>query len=561
MVSKQPDMNGERQPMLADFADETATLETPLFETTFCVIDLETTGTTNDSRITEIGAVKVCGGEVLGEFQTLINPGVSIPSLITTLTGISNQTVADAPHLRSVFPALLEFVKGCVMVAHNARFDIGFLKRAAKGLGYDWPGLVVVDTVALARHIIPRHEVANYRLGTLSQYVSTTVTPSHRALDDAQATVDLLHALLDRVGNQGVRTLEDLLEFSHLVSKARRSKGHWAKGLPKGPGVYFFVRDSPARRQYLYVGTSKAIRRRVATYFTASEQRRRMEEMIALATGVEAVECQTSLEAAVVELRLIAAHQPPYNRRSKQPSQIWVKLTDEPIPRFSIVRKVADAPTHYLGPFPDRFAAEQAILAASEAFPLRTCKERLTKTGRQPCALAELKSCPAPCEPANLAAYGALVEQARDCLAGNVRPVRKACFAAIDHYSSGYRYEEAAEMLARLRIFEYGLRRKVRLVSLASCPEIIAARRVGESWLIHIFRYAQLVGAAIARPGDDPSRIAEIATQAARCVTPEVAGMPAGSLAEAELIAAWMEKPGVRLMSIDGVWGWPTHSG
>ena len=539
------------------FDDE---VETPLSETVFCVIDLETTGMGPDARITEIGAVKVRGGEVLGQFQTLVNPGIPIPGFITRLTGITNSAVARAPKLREVFPSLVEFARGCVMVAHNARFDMGFILRASQNLGYEWPSTTVVDTVSLARRIIPRHEVRNYQLSTLASYFSASISPTHRALDDVGATVDLLHGLIARVGNQHVTTLEDLLQFSHTISKERRSKRVWAEHLPDGPGVYFFVRDSDRGRKILYVGTSKQIRKRVATYFTASESRGRMEEMVALATGVEAIECRTALEAAVVELRLITAHQPPYNRRSKNPRHTWVKVTAEPIPRFSVVRKVLDDQASYCGPFAGRGPAEEAILALDEAFPLRPCRERLSATvAREPCALAEMASCPAPCTLRNLDSYYSLVDQVKRCLAGDVRPVRQACMAAIRSLSEQCRYEEAQEILHRLRIVERAMVRKARLTSLASCPQILAARRVGDCWELHVFRYAQLAAAGIARPGEDPGRVAEQLVTMASSVTPVIPGMPAGSIEEAELIAAWMEEPGVRLIDIDGVWGWPVH--
>jgi len=539
------------------FDDE---VETPLAETVFCVIDLETTGMGPDARITEIGAVKVRGGEVLGEFQTLINPGVSIPGFISRLTGITNAAVAHAPRLREVFPSLVEFARGAVMVAHNARFDMGFILRASEKLGYDWPSTTVVDTVSLARRIIPRREVRNYQLSTLASYFSTSVSPTHRALDDVLATVDLLHGLIARVGNQHVTTLEDLLQFSHTISKARRSKRSWVSHLPDGPGVYFFVRDTDKERKILYVGTSKHIRKRVATYFTASESRRRMEEMVALATGVEAIECHTALEAAVVELRLITAHQPPYNRRSKNPHHTWVKVTQEPIPRLSVVRKVLDDQASYCGPFSGRAPAEEAILAVDEAFALRPCRIRLSATvPRQPCALAEMASCPAPCTLENLDSYLSLVDQVKQCFDGDVRHVRQACMNTISSLSEQCRYEEAQEVLQRLRTFEHAMRRKARLTSLAWCPRILAARRVGPNWELHVFKYAQLAAAGIAHPGEDPQRVGEELAMTSSSITAPIPGMPAGSIEEAELIATWMEEPGVRLIDIDGQWSWPAH--
>ena len=102
-------------------------LGTPLSLVTFCVVDLETTGGGVDDRVTEIGAVKVRGGELIGEFQTLVNPNTHIPGLIAVLTGITDTMVADAPRLGAVLPSFLEFAAGCVLVAHNAGFDVGFL--------------------------------------------------------------------------------------------------------------------------------------------------------------------------------------------------------------------------------------------------------------------------------------------------------------------------------------------------------------------------------------------------------------------------------------------------
>ncbi|MCE1174681.1 MAG: 3'-5' exoribonuclease, partial [Propionibacteriales bacterium] len=158
----------------------------PLSQVTFCVVDLETTGSSEDDTITEVGAVKVRGGEVLGEFQTLVNPNAHIPALISVLTGITDQLVAGAPKLPQVLPGFLEFAAGTVLVAHNARFDVGFLKRACARHDYSWPNPEVVDTVALARQVLLRDEVPNVKLSTLAAHFHTATTPTHRALDDAR---------------------------------------------------------------------------------------------------------------------------------------------------------------------------------------------------------------------------------------------------------------------------------------------------------------------------------------------------------------------------------------
>ncbi len=145
--------------------------EMSLRETTFVVVDLETTGgrmtggdgTTADA-ITEIGAVKVRGGVVLGEFGTLIDPQRSIPPQIVQLTGITTAMVCDAPTMAVVLPMFLEFARGAVMVAHNARFDMGFLRAAADQCGVRWSRPQTLCTVQLARRVLSREEAPSVRL-------------------------------------------------------------------------------------------------------------------------------------------------------------------------------------------------------------------------------------------------------------------------------------------------------------------------------------------------------------------------------------------------------------
>jgi DNA polymerase III epsilon subunit family exonuclease len=192
---------------------------------TFVVLDLETTGASpNDGAgITEIGAVKVRGGEVIGIFESFINPGESIPSYITELTGITDEMVMHAPSIEKVLPTLLEFLgheDECVLVAHNAPFDLGFLKAASAMHEYAWPKYQVLDTVKLARHLLTRDEVPDCKLATLAQFFDTPIQPTHRALDDAQSTVAVLHGLFERLGSFDVDTVEKL--FTFLADKKKR---------------------------------------------------------------------------------------------------------------------------------------------------------------------------------------------------------------------------------------------------------------------------------------------------------------------------------------------------
>lgn len=544
-------------------------LGTHLSQVTFCVVDLETTGGGDDAAITEIGAVKVCGGEVLGEFQTLVNPGSHIPAVIAVLTGITNQMVFDQPRIEQVLPGFLEFSRGTVLVAHNAGFDIGFLKRACAKVGEPWPGNSVLDTVALARQVLPRDEVPNCKLSTLAAHFRAATEPNHRALSDARATVDVLHGLIERVGNLGVDTFEDLTEFTRRVSPQRRAKRVWATGLPTGPGVYCFYTDHPqddgtTRREVLYVGKSKSIRTRVRSYFTASEKRGRMEEMIRVASGVEAIECATPLEAEVRELRLIAAHNPRYNRRSRrQDKLLWVKLTREAFPRLSVVRRVLDDGCHYWGPFSSRQQADDATLAIYDAFPIRQCTRKLSarKAGTG-CALGEMGRCLAPCQLGDAAvAYPDLVEQVRSALGEDVRPVLGQVGLRLRRLVDQQRYEEAGVLSDRLAVYARTSLRHQRVRSIAGCAEMVAARWEADAWQIHVFRHGRLAAAAVAERGQVPQRVAREAVGRAETVLPPVGGWPAGSVEECERIAAWLELPGVRLMQVDGDWAWPIHVG
>ncbi len=373
-------------------------LGTPLAETTFVVVDLETTGgSPASSAITEIGAVKVRGGEVLGEFQTLVNPMTDIPPFIAVLTGITDAMVATAPALGAVLPGFLEWSRGAVLVAHNAPFDLGFLRAGCAALSLDWPAYESLDTARLARRVLTRDEAPDCKLATLARIFRTTTAPCHRALADARATADVLHGLIERLGNLGVQSLEELATFNGLVPASVRRKRHLADGLPEGPGVYIFrdVQDRP-----LYIGRSRNVRTRVRQYFVASEPRTRMAEMVGIAERVDAIACAHPLEAEVRELRLIAEHKPRYNRRSRFPEKaLWLKLTNEPYPRLAVVRRIAADGATYLGPFGSARSAQAAMAAVHEAVPLRQCTQRLSPRRTSPaCMLAGMGRCPAPCE-------------------------------------------------------------------------------------------------------------------------------------------------------------------
>jgi DNA polymerase-3 subunit epsilon len=534
-------------------------LGTALAGVTFVVVDLETTGgSPQDSAITEVGAVKVRGGEVLGEFQTLVNPHLPIPAFIQTLTGITTAMVAQAPPIESALPAFLEFAQGAVLVAHNAGFDIGFLKAATAAQGLGWPGFPVLDTVHLARQLVTRDEARNHKLSSLAALFGSPTTPDHRALHDARATVHVLHGLLERVGNLGVRTLEELSSYTSRVTPAQRRKRWLADGLPSEPGVYLF-KDGQGR--VLYVGTSVNIRGRVRSYFTASEQRSRMAEMVGLAESVTPVVCATALEAEVRELRLIAEHKPHYNRRSKSPERAtWVKLTVEAFPRLSIVREVRADGARYIGPFGSRASAESAVAAVHEVIPLRQCVQRLSPNRRVgSCALADMGRCGAPCTGAqSVEDYAVVVADAVRALSGDSRSVVTALRTRMGTLAEQERFEDAGTVRDRLLALVRGIARVQRIAPLAACAEIIAAKPAAVGgWELVCVRHGRLAATTVSPRGADPMPYVQALRDSAEVVLPAPWPAPAATPEETEKVLRWLEAPGVRIVDLEGEWTCP----
>jgi len=536
-------------------------LGTPLREVTFVVFDLETTGgSAAEHAITEIGAVKVRGGEVVGEFATLIDPGGPIPPFISVLTGITDAMVLAAPPFSQVLPSFLEFVKGAALVAHNAPFDMSFIRAACAANGYPPPANPIVDTADLARRVLTRDETPNCKLGTLARLFRSTTEPCHRALADAKATVDVLHGLIARVGSLGVHTLEELRSFARTPTPEQQRKRHLAEGVPSAPGVYVF---EDTRGEALYIGKSSNLRNRVRSYFTASETRSRIREMVGIAERVRTIVCATGLEAEIRELRMIGSTKPRYNKRSRFPERaVWLKLTNEPFPRLSIVREVKDDGATYLGPFGSSRAADDARTAMHEALPLRQCTERLSsRTRRSACTLAELGRCGAPCEGRESEdAYARHVRGAKRAMEHDSEAVFSALEARMRRLSTEQRYEEAAIDRDRLAVYIRTAARMQRLRSLTTISQMVAASPAFDGgWDIHVVRYGRLAAAGVMPRGAHPTPYVDALVATAETVTPGPGPTPAASAEETECVLRWLDSPGVRLVQVDGTWSVPAY--
>ena len=216
-----------------------------LADVAFTVVDLETTGATPGfSKITEIGAVRIEGGREVGTFSALVNPGMPIPPMIVGITGIDDETVAGAPPIEVVLPKFVDFAAHSVLVAHNAPFDLGFLDYELgrqRGQTFPRPAL---DTLRLARKLCPQQRCS---LKALAYRFDTRVKPVHRALQDAQATGELLLLFLSWLQEQGMNTLEEVARFCEPATRRNYHKISLTEKIPQTPGVYL-MKDDRGRR-------------------------------------------------------------------------------------------------------------------------------------------------------------------------------------------------------------------------------------------------------------------------------------------------------------------------
>lgn len=367
-----------------------------ILETTFVVIDCETTGLNPKSdAITEIAAIKICGGKPIGTFHSLINPKQQLSTQITSLTGITNEQLKDCPTFDELVPTFLEFIADCVIVGHNVRFDIGFINAGFKKAGYLKLKNPYLDTLSLAKKLIPT-EVPNFKLATLAQYCKAETSPTHRAFADVQATIEVFHYLIERSSSIGVAGIKDLFTLPSIKKRERFIKRHLSANAPSEPGVYMFVSDTD---EILYVGTSRNIRKRLYSYFV-SDDRARISKMISKSSRIEYITTPTQVEARIAELRLLQSLAPEYNIADVRPSRMnyVVAQSNEVAPTFRVQPTVSKTDAIVYGPFTSKRTAMQFCEAVQYVFGLRKCTN-ICKSGKKsvtsPCinSLRGIHSC------------------------------------------------------------------------------------------------------------------------------------------------------------------------
>jgi DNA polymerase III epsilon subunit family exonuclease len=343
--------------------------DTDLADAAFCVVDLETTGgSPGHSKVTEIGAVRVRGLEVVDRFETLVDPGRPIPAVVTELTGIDDGMVQGRPDIGEALEGFTAFAGQDVLVAHNAPFDLRFLnyeRRRLAGRYFTQPWL---DTLVLARRLL-NGRAGRHDLATLSEWADTSVRPIHRALPDAEATAEVLVRLVGLLADRGIDTLERAVAFAGIGGARHAYKLALAEDLPSTPGVYL-MRDGAGRT--LYVGKAANLRRRVRSYFGPGGRHgrligRALEELEA----IHHEPCGSEFAALLLENRLIKELRPPCNKRGNGVAGQFLKLAAGPRgARLVLSPRPRPDGGDYFGPVRSTRMARDAVACLGALYPL-----------------------------------------------------------------------------------------------------------------------------------------------------------------------------------------------
>ena len=401
-------------------------------------------------RLIEIAAVRVERGMIIDRFQELINPDCAVPRRISWLTGITAAMVFDKPRAAEVLPSFFDFLKAGIFVAHNALFDLRFVNEEQRRL--DRPTLrnETLCTMRLARRLLPG--LRSKGLSSLVDFYGIRMKRRHRALDDAEATAEILIRFLDQLSlEHGVESVKDVLTFQHRrYGDIRQTSKHVISvrenvlsRLPPEPGVYF-MKDGKGKT--IYIGKAQNLRNRVRSYFTSIEGHpSRIRRMVKSVRDIEWEVMESDLEALLLESRLIKEQQPAYNRAQTQyVNRPFVRIdTSHRFPRVSTSAFLHDDGTEYYGPMAGRNEAALIVEIIERFFQLRDCDDATFSRGKR-CVFASMGRCSAPCEnPQDDASYVRELNRVRAFLAGIDESVIESIEAAMKKAAADLDFEQA----------------------------------------------------------------------------------------------------------------------
>ncbi len=419
-------------------------------ETSFSVIDFETTGTSPpSSRAIEVGIVRIENLEIIDTFQSFFNPGISIPPFISQLTGIENEDLIDAPKFENVATEIKEFISDSVLVGHNLQFDYAFLKSEFNQANIILPNLEQICTLKLSRRLFP--ELKSKSLGNMAKHLRVRHKNVHRALSDATVTAKILLKLINKLNDEyNSEALSDLVAFQNTPSVSKSFRLVKKKliddiaSLPDTPGVYFF-RDT--RDKIIYIGKAKNLKKRVKNYFSSSASRK-AKKIARKASRLGFAKTKSELGALILEAELIKIHKPQFNTLLKRYSQnyfIKVKL-EHKFPDIKVSTNFDFDGNDYFGPYSNRITANSLKEIVDKTFMLRECTDKVLAKNKK-CYLLDIKRCIAPCIDKSITdEYKSELQNVYEFLEGKNQQAVNRLLNKMKSLSEKQKYEEAAEV-------------------------------------------------------------------------------------------------------------------
>ncbi len=369
----------------------------------FAFIDVETTGAKPlEDRVTEIAIIRVHGDGSLTRWQSLINPGVAIPAEIQALTGITNAMVRDAPSFFDVRDAVRQMLEGAVFVAHNARFDYGFIKNEFRRIAESFTADVLC-TVRLSRKLYP--DADGHGLDALIDRHKLHGFDRHRAMGDTEATVAFVGVAADDVGEDVVKAaVKSLLKTPSLPAQLPVDA---LKNIPDCSGVYLFygVNDLP-----LYIGKAKHLRERIRAHFSSDHMTPNDIRLSQELTRIEWLPTAGEFSALLLEAQLVKERMPLHNVNLRRRDKLgFYRLPDDetnaPMQWLSAA-EIGESHADLYGPFSDKSSAKKWLMFAAREHQL--CDHALgfskPRSDAEPCFARQVGRCYGACDGGETAA-------------------------------------------------------------------------------------------------------------------------------------------------------------
>jgi DNA polymerase-3 subunit epsilon len=425
----------------------TTTYKVPLIEAEFAVLDFETTGTSSkNSRVIDIGIVKVKNNKIVDTYTTLINPEVEIPYFITQLTGITSDDVLHAPTFDATINDVTKFIGDSILVAHNLSFDYSFLKTEFQLAEQELPANPTMCTLKLARKLYP--QLKSKSLGNLVKHFRIKNKDAHRALSDAMATAKILIRMIEESKHShGIEFVSDLIGIQQSPGKSSNFR-LIKKGLARDfseigdePGVYIF---KDRKEEIIYIGKAKSLKKRVGNHFSNTAPGK-SKKIVRKATKLEFIKTNTELVALILEAEMVKKYDPGFNSQLKRYSQNYFILFDfektYTLPR--VTSKFDFDGNDYFGPYNSSDTAKSMTEIINKTFGLRECTDKEFAKGKK-CYLHDIDRCIAPCIAEVQHKYSEELESVYEFLSGSNQHAVDRLLHKMKRLSEAQKYEQAA---------------------------------------------------------------------------------------------------------------------